>query len=289
MLTYINIIFTILLLLPGFIALKIRQSTSEYKELSTFEYTTTSLGFSFLIFLLWIVLNYIIKIFFIPKYSFFQGLKNIIIKHKIEILFSNFTIFFILTYFISFIIFSLIIYNLHWLGLWHKILRKLDLVRFSPHLTPWEDFQILSKLDWIFVELKDGKSILGKLGFGSHLPFDKEVVLTRTKKSPIQIYENQELIDFGHDIEMTYINYSEISAMHSIKDKKIKEAKNSWKDYFSLFISLFLCCVFTVTQLICIIAKIDSYISYSLIFDILGTILIFSILIWNLKSLSRFN
>lgn len=290
MTTYVNIIFTLFLLLPGFISLKIRQSTREYKELSTFEFTSISLGFSFLIFISWIFLNYVISSFDCIAYSFLNNLKQLFIGQKLEILFTRFFAVFIITYACAFIFFSLLIYNIHWLGLWNKILRKLGLTRFSSHLTPWEDFQILSRIDWLLVELKDGRTVVGKLGFGSHLPFDKEIVLKRTDISSIEIYDDQKQpVDYGHEIDLTYINYSDINTIHSIKDKSIEVSPQKIREYIILFISFLLSSALILSFFSLIAIKIDGQISYNFYLDVIIFMVTISSVIWNLKSLSKFS
>jgi len=290
LITYINIVFTLFLLLPGFISLKIRQSTREYKDLTTFEYTSISIGFSFLIFLLWLLINSII--FSIDNFhtSFINDLKKLIIDQNLDVLFSKFFVIFIITYMCAFLSFSLLMYNLHWIGFWSKILRKFGLTRFSSHLTPWEDFQILSKLDWIIVELKDGRTIVGKLGFGSHLPFDKEIVLKRTDLSPIEIYDKEKKrILYGPDIDLTYINYSDINLIHSTKDKSIEIGFQNIKDYTFVFLSLITSILMILVFFSLISLKIEGNFSHGFTVDLIVLLIAIFSCICNLKSLSKFS
>jgi hypothetical protein len=47
------------------------------------------------------------------------------------------------------------------------------------------------------------------------LPFEKQIVLTRTKEASIQLYNfDNKRIDFGPQINQTYIKYDEIKDMH---------------------------------------------------------------------------
>ena len=290
MATYINILFTLFMLLPGFLALRVCNSTKEYRELSTYQYTSISLGFSFIIILLWLLENYIIKSCLIIDYDFFENLKNLIVNGKLEPLFTSFISIFLITYINAFTLFSLLAYNCSWLGLFSKFTKVLGLIRFSPHLTPWEDFQILSKYNWIAVELKDGRTIFGKIGFGSHLPFDREIVLKRVDDSSILIFDKEnKKVDFGPDIDLSYINYSEITNIHSMKDSGIEIVPHGIKDYSYVLFSLLLSLIFIQLFFTLLILNVDAYFTHSCLIEILLFSLTILSLTFNFKSLSKFS
>ena len=278
------------MLLPGFVALRIQQSTSEYRELSAFEFTTTSLGYSFVILAIWILENYSLSAIRPLGYGFFEKLEDLLVGKNLKVLFSSFSAILVLTYLNAFICFALFVFNLHWLGLGRKILRKLGLTRFSAHLTPWEDFQILSRIDWVAVELKDGRTLLGKLGLGSHLPFEKEIVLKRVDKSPVTIYNSsKERVNIGPEIELSYVNGSEISAMHSIKDPGIVPAAQKAGDYFLVAASLLLAIMVLCTLFVLVVLNVGCNLSHSPLLDLVLLPIATAAVLWNLWCLRKFS
>ena len=287
---YIGIISTLFLLLPGFVVIKIHQSAREYKSLSTFEYTTTSLGYSLLIFLLWIIINYSLSFIGAGNYCLLQDLKEVIISQNYEILFSKSFGAIIFSYLCSFGIVSLILYNILWVNLTYVFFRKLNLTRFSQGLTPWEDFQMISKLDWIIVELKNGKSIVGKLCFWSHSPFGKELVIKRTDSSPIQLYDsNNKNISFGPEIELAYVNIDEISTIYSVKDKGISVTNRTRSDVLYLILSLSFSIIMILLTFSSIPLMLYKSVHISSWLILLFFVLLFIGLVCNFKSLSKYN
>jgi len=290
MTTSISVVFSLFLLLPGFIVIKIHQSTREYKTLDTFEYTTQSLAYSLLIFLIWVLSNYFLLKIFGNKYTLFTDLKEIIIKSNFDPIFSKAFGVIILSYLSSFLIVSLFLYNILWINLFYIIFRKIGFTRFSQKLTPWEDFQLISKFDWVSVELKNGKTIIGKLCFGSHSPFEKEIVLKAIKDNPIQVYNlNNELVKFGPEIERTYINYNEISNIHSIIDDTIETTNTGIKNHICLILSLLISIVLIFITFNSISLSFLNCISTFKSWIIILFLLMLLSFYWNLKTLSKYS
>lgn len=288
--TYVNILFTIFLLLPGFVALRIQQSTSEYRELSAFEFTTISLGYSFVILAIWILENYSLSTIHRLNYDFFEKLEELLVEKDLEVLFSSFSAVLVLTYLNAFICFALFVFNLHWIGLGRKILRKIGLTRFTAHLTPWEDFQILSRLDWVAIELKDGRTFLGKLGLGSHLPFEKEIVIKRVDKSPVTIYDtNKAKVNVGQEIELSYVKGSEIRAMHTIKDPDIVPTTQKAANYFLVAASLLLAIVALCMLFVLVVLSVGRNLRHSPLLNLLLLPIAAAAVLWNLWCLRKFN
>ncbi|MBA7586548.1 hypothetical protein ES708_28550 [subsurface metagenome] len=286
----VNILFTVFLLLPGFLAMKIGQSTKEYRELSAFEFTTISVGYSLLIVIIWIFTNWLLFVITSSRYGFVNDLYKLITKQNYAVLFSKFTIVFFLTYVCCFITFSVIVFNIHWIDLWKKLSRKSGFTRFSYHLTPWEDFHSLNRLNWIAVELKDGRTLIGKPGLISHLPFERELVLKRVKDSPIVVYDkNQKKVEFGPAIDQTYIDISEINAIHAIEDKNVEITKPNRKDYYVLFLSLLFFIVFFNAAFGFLVLRIEHIFELHFLLHFLCLFISILFLILNLRSLRTFS
>lgn len=286
----VNILFTVFLLLPGFLTLRIRQSTREYRELSAFEFTTISVGYSLLILMLWVFVNWLLFIITSSRYRFVNDLQRLIVNQDYAILFSRFTIDFFLTYVCCFITFSIIVFNVHWIDFWKKLSRKSGFTRFSYHLTPWEDFHSLNRLNWIAVELKDGRTFLGKPGLISHLPFERELVLKRVKDSPIVVYDkDHKKIEFGPAIDQTYIDISEINAIHAIEDKNVEITEPKLKDYFALFVSLLFFIAFLNTTFGFWILRIANIFKLNIFLHFLCLCIAILFFILNLRSLRTFS
>lgn len=285
--TPISILLTVFFLLPGFLTLKIRQLTSEYKELSMYEYTISSIGYSLILFVFWLFFNYSIKFFFYAEYDFFLKIETIVKTHDWSLLFSNFSLYLLFSYLCVFTCFSLFVFNIHWLKIWKKISRRLGLARFSDHLTPWEDFCILNKYNWISVELNDGRTIVGKIGLVSHLPFEKELVIQSVENSSIEIYdENKKKLDFGPTIAFTYVKFSEIKAIHASVDDSIEYEKISRRDYIENSLILFSSLLFIISFFVFLIISIGSQFMFCflLLFGVLSIVSLY----FNLKKLKRF-
>jgi hypothetical protein len=234
---FIDIVFTLFFLVPGFAVVKIHQSTREFRDLSAFEYTTLSIAQSFLVLLVWILwILFLNKMFGL---HLVDDLRRLILKGEHELFFSRSLAVFLVTYLTAFLVLTLLLFNLAWTRAPNKLLRALGFSRFTEHLTPWEDFQILGQPHWILIELKDGTSISGKIAFGSHMPFTKELVLKRVDQSPIMVYDkDHKLVDYGQDIEMTYVDANEIRDIHMVKDEKVKEPTRPIRKHIATTISL---------------------------------------------------
>lgn len=240
--------------------------------------------------MLWVFVNWLLFIITCSKYRFVNDLQRLIVNQDYAILFSKFTLDFFLTYICCFITFSVIVFNVHWIDLWKKLSRKSGFTRFSYHLTPWEDFHSLNRLNWIAVELKDGRTLLGKPGLISHLPFERELVLKRVKDSPIVVYDkDHRKIEFGPAIDQTYIDISEINAIHAIEDKNVKITKPILKDYFALFVSLLFFLIFFNTTFGFWILRIANIFELNIFLHFLCLSIAILFFILNLRSLRAFS
>lgn len=288
--TYINILFTLFFLVPGFLALRIRQRTAEYRDLSAFEFTSVSIGYSFIIATIWLVINYILARVFPGEYIFFSQLRAIVVDKDLGILFSPFSGAFLVTYANAFGAFSLTLFAIHWMGLGKKVLQALGLRRFTSRLTPWEDFQILSQMDWVAVELTDGRTFLGKLGIGSHLPFDRELILKRVDKSPVTIYDaNHELVELGEEIQYSYVSGSEIRAMHNLKDPEISAVGHPVRQYVLVMLLHILGVLFLSLALSLVVLNVGDYWRHSAAWDGGASVIAVVCVVFSLRSLRRFS
>lgn len=282
-------LFTVFFLLPGFIIQKLLHATKEYRDLSVFEYTTFSIGYSIIIFVVWIFYNQLLCSFDYIQYPFIAQLKSFFIDQNSSLLFSEFSVVFFLSYFCCFICIAVVVYTLSWINLWKSITRGLGLVRFSDHLTPWEDFITLNKMNWLSVEMKDGRTVLGKIGLSSHLPFDREIVLKRVDQTPIAIYgSDNKKVNFGPEIEYSYISTSEIKAIHAICDNEILPKAYSFADYFHVALPLIIFVSVSLVTFSLIILNINNCFKHSFIIDLAGLVVVITSFLWNVKSLSRF-
>jgi hypothetical protein len=287
--TALNILVSIFFLLPGFIIIKVRQSTSEYREMSAFEYTTASIGYSIAIFLLWILYQISLEAVKVFHYHFFDELKNVVFGKDYDLLFDGFLVKCFIPYLNVVFLFAIFIYNFHWISLNKRIKSLLGHNRFTDHLTPWEDFFIINRNNWLVVELQDKRSIMGKVGFSSHLPFKKEVVLKRIDSTPIVLYDsNNKIVNFGPDIDQTYINTEDITAIHSVVDETIDEREITVISYLLVIMTfgilLFTSTVFSTSLLLNLYSSIGvPY--YSILLLVIPLAISF---FWNMGSLRRF-
>ena len=138
------------------------------------------------------------------------------------------------------------------------------------------------------VELKDGRKVQGKIAFGSHEPFSKELVLSRAEKSPIRVYDPQnDLLNYGRDLELSYIGTDAIQDMHMVKDEAVEQAKKgnpvlvaasllSCTAVFAFFMMLFA---------LSLDGSLRAFPSWTQFFAPLTI----PLLLWNLKSLGKFS
>ena len=288
MTTFIDIVFTLFFLVPGFVIVKVHQTTREFRDLSAFEYTTLSIAQSFLVLVLWILWILLIGSAF--KFHLLDNLRELILQGKHDLFFSNSLAVFFVTYLTAFLVAALFLFNMAWTRILNKGLRAIGFKRFTEHLTPWEDFQILGQPHWILVELKDGRSISGKIAFGSHMPFGKELVLKRVDQSPIMVYDkNQNLVEYGHDIEMTYINADEIQNIHMVRDKDAEERLQPVANHMQMVLSLITSIVLIAFFMMLYALRLDaSYPNWPLWIQYLFPLALLAI-IWNLRSLTRYS
>ncbi len=286
MVTAINIFFSIIFLLPGFILIKIRHSTSEYRELTIFEYTTTSIGYSLIIFLLWILYQYILESITFFDYEFFIYVERIIISKQYSIIFTGFFTKFILSYLNIVLLFAVFIYNIYWTKVLKKIKHLLGHNRFTDHLTPWEDFLIINQNNWLVIELKDGSSIMGKIGFHSHSPFEKEFVLKRVNETPITIYDKEKVkVNFGPDIDQSFITTEEIKVIHSVIDENIEPQEISISKYLCILVTYLVFLIFTMLFFSLLILNLCVAKQFSFLINIFLFIPFTLSLFWNMISL----
>ncbi len=284
--TFIDIVSTIFFLVPGFLIVKIHQSTREFRDLSAFEYTTLSVAQSFMVFLLWVL--WILFIGGLFPFHLIEDLKDLVLNGNHALFFTRSLAVFFTTYLTAFLIAALFLYNFAWTRIVNKGLRLIGFKRFTEHLTPWEEFQMLGRPNWILVELKNGRSIAGKLAFASHIPFGKELVLKRVDQSPVMVYdENHELVDYGPEIDMTYVNGDEIRTMHMVRDGEAEKRMRPAGGYTGTLLSLALSTVLIAFCMMAIALRLDSSCPGWLSWIPYASPLALPAVFWNLKSLSR--
>ncbi len=239
-----GVLSTVFVLLPGFLILRIQQSTKEYREKGVFESTVVSVGYSLLVVLLWISCNVLTKALTHGAYSFSQELITLSKAADIAPFLSYYALSFSIIYVFCFLAIGFLVYDFQYMDIWFRFLHRAGATRFSQHLTPWEDFLAINRYNWIAVELKDGRTLVGKIGLFSQLPFKKQIVLWPGSEPTIAIYgpePDHKPIDFGPPISQTYISVDEIRAMHAIKDEKISQVVPTAWNYAATFLSLFVC------------------------------------------------
>lgn len=284
----VGILATVFVLLPGFIVVRVQQSTREFREWGTFEFTITSVAFSVVIFLLWVILSAGLEWLTGGAYRFSGYLKALLIGASPAELVSSQTVASVILYAGSFLAVTLFLYSYQFMGISYRILRALRLNRFSEHLTPWEDFLTLNRLNWIAVEMKDGRTVLGKVGLFSHMPFERQLVLTRTRSSPVAIYDaSHKLIKFGPEIANSYVPFENIQAMHAIEDKRIVGKTLSPMDYLFSIETVFFAILWLVFFTCVMAIAVSGTYAQSLSVDILEILQVGSLLALSLTSLRR--
>ncbi len=286
-----GIAYSVLVLLPGFLLLLVRQSTGEYERLSSFEATVVSVGYSVVVFFLFLSLSALLEWMSAERYGAFAIVKDILSLKKVPPLKARFFLSSLLIYLDGFVISALWIYNSHWIGFWKKIRIKLGLHRFTEHLTPWEDFLTLNKFNWLAVELKDGRTLVGKVGAFSHLPFQRQLLLKSVEdknvNSPIIIYDkDRKKVNFGPPVYQSYIPIEEIGTIHSIRDSKIKTVLPK---YTSSFLSLLCSSVYLIALVILIVINLMGYCVHPALLDLSALLLAIASITLNLSFLARFS
>jgi hypothetical protein len=286
--TFIDIVFSLFFLVPGFVIVRIHQTTREFRDLSAFEYTTLSIAQSFLVLVLWIL--WILLIDSIFRFHLIDNLKELMLLGKHGLFFSPSLAVFFVTSLTAFIVAALFFFNLAWTRLLNKGLRAIGFNRFTEHLTPWEDFQILGQPHWILVEFKDGKSISGKLAFGSHMPFERELVLKRVDQSPVTVYDkDHRIVSYGPDIDMTYINADEIQNIHMIRDKAEEERIHPPTNYVQMAFSLGISTLLIAFFMMLFALRLDgSYPNWPFWIQYFFPVALLAVF-WNPRSLARYS
>lgn len=281
-----SIAYSVLVLLPGFILLLVRQSTGEYERLSSFEATVVSVGYSVIVFFLFLSLSLAMEWMSAGRYEVSNVTKEVLLLRNVPPLRPRFFFSSFLIYLDGFSITALWIYNSHWIGFWKKIRKRVGLHRFTEHLTPWEDFLTLNKFNWLAVELKDGRTLVGKVGAFSHLPFQRQLLL-KGVEAPIVIYnKDRKKEDFGPPVFQTYIPVEEIGVIHSIKDDKIKPFLPK---YTSSFLSLICSSLYVIAFAVLAVINIMGYWAHPVLLDIpVFFLTVLSVLV-NLSFLAKFS
>ena len=288
MTTTIGVLTTIFVLLPGFLVLRIRQSTREYRDLGNFQITTVSVAYSVAIFAIWFSVNILLEMITQKRYMFLEHLTQMSKVTDFDLFLSEFTAAMVLLYVGIFCAFGLLVYNFGFISIWFRFLHGVGATRFSQHLTPWEDFLTLNRVNWIAVELKDGRTFIGKIGLFSHLPFKRQIVLTRTSESPVIMYgEDNKKIVFGPEIDQTYVNDDEIRSMHSVVDKTITIETPSPIHYVFTFGTLVLVVLASIIWAAVVAVNITASWRHSPVLDITLGLLVLTFLLLNLISLRR--
>ena len=291
LLSLVNLLISVFFLLPGFLIVKLRSSVSEYKELSAFEYSISSIGYSFILFLSWVGLLVLLdKTPF--TFYFISNVRLLLLDFKgnSSLLFSPFIAKILVSYLATLIAFIAIAYNLSWIGFLNLIKRAFDITRFTDHLTPWEDFMILNRYNWLSVELKDGRVFLGKVGIFSHSPFSRQLILKRVKDSPIEIYDaEKKKVQYGPEIDMTYLNIDEVATINAIADKNIQITPIKNSHYVFLFLSLAVFVVLLMFTVAIFNSEYQVLFFTSIWFQLVMVVLTGASAIWNLGQLRTFN
>jgi hypothetical protein len=241
--SWIGIIGSILLLLPGFLVIKVKQKCQEYARLDTFETTTQSLAYSFGICVIWLIFTYISTIIY-QRYD----IKNVIINYaenkNVSVLFSKTILIAIFDYFIVGVMFTFSIFITNWVQLWKYITRRLDLDRYTKHLTPWEDFSMLCKGEWIAIHINDGRSFIGQIEIVSQLPFEKEIIISCGDDQIIVYDKNHKKEKYSDKVGYVFIDSKNISTIE-ILDKTREEIEEP--TFEIIMIMLFLSFLWTAT------------------------------------------
>lgn len=279
----------IIVLLPGFLILRVRQRTTEYRELSTFEFTIISLAYSVAVLLTFGGLNLIMQSATKQTYNFSESVVQMVATNasaglRLEYAFSPIGASVIWLYIVCGLVVTFITWNFAWLGIRKKLSRVLGLTRFSDHLTPWEDFFILNRLNWVVVELNDGRSLLGKIGMFSHSPFDRQVMLHSPGPEGIQVYDSDRtLIRVGPNLHHSYIHGDEITAIHSIKDDKAQEFVPTAAHYVKWTMSLVLAGIVLVACGFLPVLNYSSVWNHTVWLDVVSLIAACVLIFWNLR------
>lgn len=282
----IGVASTIILLLPGFMLLLVRQSTGEYERLSNFESTIVSVGYSVVVFSLFVCFGLLLQWTSMGRYGFVGAAKEVVLTRSLPQLKNHLLITSLLVYLNAFAVSSLWVYNSHWIGFWKKIRKWLGLHRFTDHLTPWEDFLTLNKFNWLAVELKDGRTLVGKIGAYSHLPFQRQLLL-KGVDAPIVVYDKEHRkVGFGPPIYQSYIPMEEIRTIHSVRDDKIKVFLPK---YTTCFLSLICSSAYLTLFTVLLGLNLTGAYLHSPMFDILTFLFALLSISLNLSFLSRFS
>jgi len=209
--------------------------------MGVFESTIVSVGYSLLVVLFWLGSNVLVATLTKGAYAFPSEFIALSRATDLSGILSPYTLAFAVIYFACFAAIGFLVYDFQYMDIWFQFLHRTGATRFSQHLTPWEDFLSINRWNWIAVELKDGRTLVGKVGLFSQLPFKKQLVLDSGSDAPISLYgPDLRKIDFGPDISQTYIPFDEIRAMHAIEDKTIKVVHPTAWNYALTFLTLFL-------------------------------------------------
>ena len=290
MTTSLGLLTTVFILLPGFLLLRFRQSTAEYRDLGTFEVTTISVAYSVVIFAAWFTLNLLLQTATQGHYRFIDQLIALTTAPDIKPFLSTSMAAMVLLYMGVFLASGILVYNLAYMRVWFHILNSLGVTRFSRHLTPWEDFLTINQSCWIALEVACGKTYIGRVGLFSHQPFERnELVLTGTTESPVIAYDaDHKKIEFGPSIHQLYINSTEIRAMFAIADGRIPTGEPKKPRYFNTIISLVLALSSIVALAALLAADITQSFPHAPIIDGVAGLFTIGLLFLNLCNLRLF-
>ncbi len=209
--------FVIVVLLPGFIIIRLKHATRVHAPIDQFESTIQSLSYSVVIVGVWFAANYIYERVSSQRYPFWETDKQILLTGNYAALFNGSISLrhLVFSYFAVFLIVSFGVFIGQWINAPFRIRKSLGFDSFSEQLTPWEDFAVESKLKWVGIDVNDGHTYLGLISRASYVPYDHELVITGYKSDAIKIYYKGQPELHDKPPDQVYINGTNIVSMSS--------------------------------------------------------------------------
>jgi len=173
-----------LLLTPGYLAVKLRQAVTEARDPSKFELIVQSIIFTVIIYSLFLAS---------PFFAGLIDIKAFLAEPSLDIIVSSrFLLACLAVGFFTVVVGSMAAI-VRYRGLFFKLLDAVGFKRLNRYLTTWEEFADLAWGKWVAVQLTNNFIYVGMVRSVTHYPYDKEMILTSAAGSngepyPIQIY-----------------------------------------------------------------------------------------------------
>lgn len=207
-----EVLATIFVLLPGFGVVWIIHATRANRELGTFEFTLVSLANSLLVAGAFLLLGWITQATTRGEYAFVASLRDFANRESgyLAVLLARDGLSALFLYVFAFVAVTFVTFTFSWSRMVFTALSSLGFVRFTRHLTPWEDFMEANRLNWVAADMKDGRTIVGRIAAFSHYPFDRQVILSSTSKYPLRIYdENHKVVQHAQNVRVGQVLVSD--------------------------------------------------------------------------------